>query len=241
MMALAATGLVRALPAEIAGTLPTLVWGLDYASVLIFALTGALVASRQQLDPVGFVFMAALTAVGGGTLRDLILNRDPLAWVAHPSLVLVAAGAALAVFWTAHLLESRYRALLWLDACALAIAVPAGVGVALAMEAPAVIVVIMGVVTGTFGGLMRDVVGNEVPLMLKQGELYVTAAFGGAVAAVTLVAIGLPQPLALLACGAVTLILRAGSLARGWKLPAYRPRPPRVPPRIPPGEPGPRP
>lgn len=208
--------------------LPTLVWVLDYASVLVFALTGALVASRGQLDPVGFIFMAAMTAVGGGTLRDLILDQPQVFWVARPSLIVVAAVAAMVVFWTAHRFESRYRLLLWLDAFALSVAVPAGVAVALAGGFSPVIVVIMGVVTGTFGGLMRDVVGNEVPLVLKQGELYLTAAFGGAMGAVTLVWLGAGRVEALIACGIITFVLRAGSLVWGWQLPVYRPRPPRT-------------
>lgn len=204
-----------------------MIWTLEYGSVLVFALTGALVASRGQLDLTGFVFMAVLTALGGGTLRDLVLAREPLVWVARPGLVLLAAGAALAVFWTAHLLESRYRWLLWLDALALSIAVPAGVGVAMADGFGPVIVVIAGILTGCLGGLMRDVVGNEVPLVLKQGELYLTAAFGGAVMAAALDALGAPRPAALLLCAAATFLLRAGSLRYGWALPVYRPRPPR--------------
>lgn len=208
-------------------TLDALVTVLDYGSVLIFALTGALVASRAQLDPVGFVFMAALTAVGGGTLRDLILNREAVFWVANPSYVLLAAGAALTVFWTAHLLESRQRWLVWLDSVALAVAVAAGAGVAMEGGFGPVIVVIMGIATGTFGGLMRDVVGNEVPLVFKQGELYLTAAFGGAVAAVVLVWLGVARAEALIAGAVVVWVLRAGSLMLGWRLPLYKPRPPR--------------
>ncbi|OJH45671.1 trimeric intracellular cation channel family protein [Paracoccus sp. SM22M-07] len=201
---------------------------LDYGSVLIFAITGALVASRAQLDPVGFIFMAALTAVGGGTLRDLILGRDMVFWVAQPAYVIIAAGAALVVFWTAHLFESRYTWLIWLDSVALAVAVAAGVGVAIEGGFGPVIIIIMGVVTGTFGGLMRDVVGNEVPLVLKQGQLYLTAAFGGAVTAVAMLWAGLPQGQALVACSVVVWVLRAGSLHRGWQLPVYKPRPPRT-------------
>lgn len=205
----------------------TLLLALDLLSVVIFALTGALVASRAQLDLVGFIFFAVLTALGGGTLRDLFLGRDPV-WLARPELVVAAAGAAVVVFFTAHLLESRYRALLWLDAGALAVAVPAGVGVALAMGHGPVIVILMAVVTGSFGGLMRDVVGNEVPLVLKQGELYLTAAFGGAVAALVAIRFGLPQGVALILCGACTFLLRAGSLSFGWSLPVYKSRPPRL-------------
>lgn len=116
---------------------------------------------------------------------------------------------------------------MWLDALALAIAVPAGVGVALAGDFGPVIVVIAGVVTGCFGGLMRDVVGNEVPLVLKQGELYLTAAFGGTLVALAAVWLGLPRPAALIGCGVATFLLRAGSIRWGWALPVYRPRPPR--------------
>ncbi|WP_246831481.1 trimeric intracellular cation channel family protein [Thioclava sp. L04-15] len=200
---------------------------LDYAAVVVFALTGALVASRQQLDLVGFIFIAALTAVGGGTLRDLLIGRDTVFWVGNPTYVLIAASAAVVVFFTAHLLESRYRALLWLDAWALAVAVPAGVAVTMRLDHGPVIVLIMGVVTGTFGGLMRDVVCNEVPLVLKQGELYLTCAFAGAASALIANAAGLDRLTALLICGAVTFILRAGSLRFGWKLPVYKARPPR--------------
>lgn len=200
---------------------------LDHAAVLVFALTGALAASRAQLDIVGFIFVAALTAVGGGTLRDLFLGRVPVFWVGQPAFILLAAGAAVIVFFTAHLLESRYRALLWLDASALAVAVPAGVAVAAGMGQGPVIVLIMGIVTGCMGGLMRDVVCNEVPLVLKQGELYVTAAFAGSAAAVAMGMAGQEGLPVLAVCATVTFLLRAGSIAFGWSLPVYRSRPPR--------------
>jgi uncharacterized membrane protein YeiH len=200
---------------------------LDLGSVFIFALTGALVASRAQLDIVGFLFVACLTAVGGGTTRDVILDREPVFWVGNASYVGVACLAAIFVFFAAPHILSRYRAILWLDALALAVAVPAGVLVAWNEGATPPIVVIMGVVTGCLGGLMRDVVCNEVPLVLRQGELYVTAAFAGAIGAVAaLEAFDATYP-ALLTCGGVTLALRAGSLAFGWRLPNYRSRPPR--------------
>lgn len=204
----------------------TLLAFLDHASVFVFALTGALVASRAQLDVVGFVFVACLTAVGGGTLRDVMLDRAVF-WVAAPQFIALAAAAAVLVFFTAHLLESRLRAIEWLDACALAVAVPAGVGVALGLDQHPGIVLIMGVATGCFGGLMRDVVCNEVPLVLKQGELYVTAAFAGAGAALVALALLERTDVALMACAGVTFALRAGSLAFGWRLPVYRARPPR--------------
>lgn len=200
---------------------------LDYASVVIFALTGALVASRQQLDLVGFIFVAVLTAVGGGTVRDVLLGRVPVFWVQRPEYIVLIATAAITVFFTAHLLESRYRVLLWLDAMALAVAVPAGVAVTVVTGHGPLVVLIMGVITGSVGGLMRDVLCNEVPLVLKQGELYLSCAFAGAAMALFVGWAGLGHLAALLSCAAVTFILRAGTLIWGWKLPVYKPRPPR--------------
>ena len=200
---------------------------LEYASVLVFAITGALVASRAQLDLVGFAFIACLTALGGGTLRDLLLDRNPIFWIANPTHLAVGVTAAMVVFFTAHLLESRYRALLWLDSVALAVAVAAGTGVAISLDQSAVVVVLMGMITGCMGGLMRDVVANEVPLVLKQGELYVTCALFGGVAASAALYFGLPQPIALLICAGSAFALRAGSIAFGWHLPVYKSAPPK--------------
>lgn len=200
---------------------------LDYVAVLIFAMTGALVASRAQLDLVGFAFVACLTGVGGGTLRDVLLDRHPVFWLDNPNYILIACAAALGIFFTAHLVESRYRLLLWLDAFALAVAVSAGVSAAMPLTQSPVIVVLMGMVTGCMGGLMRDVVVGEVPLVLKQGELYVSAAFAGALGAVAMAQVTSDPVLTLGTCAALTWGLRAGSLAFGWRLPVYRARPPR--------------
>lgn len=205
----------------------TLFTFLDYASVLVFALTGSLVASRAQLDIVGFCFFANLTAVGGGTLRDVLLDRNPVFWIDNPSYLGVASGAALLVFVTAHLIESRYSVLLWLDALALGVAVAAGSGVAYALDHSAPVVLVMGVITGSMGGLMRDVVSNEVPLVLNKGELYITCAFAGSAATVIASDFGLSPSHAAISCAVVTFVLRAGSMAFGWKLPVYKSRPPR--------------
>ncbi len=199
---------------------------LDYASVLIFALTGALVASRAQLDIVGFAFIASLTAVGGGTMRDIMLDRHPIFWMGDPTYILIAVSAAVLIFFTAHLVESRYRWLLWLDSFALAVAVPAGVSAALMMAQPLPIVVLMGVATGCLGGLMRDVVIGEVPLVLRKGELYVSAAFAGSLTAAILDRMGFETIIVLGGCGVVTWALRAGSLTFGWSIPVYKTRPP---------------
>ncbi len=198
----------------------------DYAAVFIFALTGALTASRSQLDPVGFMFLACLVGVGGGTLRDLLLDR-PIFWMATPGYILVGCAAAILVFFTAHLMESRLRVLIWLDSAALGVAVSAGVGVALGAGQTAPVVVLIGVITGCMGGLMRDIVVNEVPMVLRQGELYVSAAFGGACAGLVADTLDSAPVVGLVATMAVTWALRAGSLKFGWRLPTYRSRPPR--------------
>ena len=200
---------------------------LDHLSVIVFALTGALVASRQQLDIVGFIFIACLTALGGGTLRDLLIGRDPVLWVAQPTFVLIASVSAVVVFFTAHLIESRYRTLLWLDALALAVAVPAGVAVTQSLGYGPVIVIIMGVITASFGCIARDVVCGEVPLVLKEGELYLTCAFAGACTTIFAQAFGADRFLSLLLCALITFTLRAGGLRYGWRLPVYKPRPKR--------------
>jgi uncharacterized membrane protein YeiH len=202
-------------------------FALDLVAVLIFALTGALSASRAQLDIVGFLFLACLTAMGGGTARDLLLDRNPVFWLATPAYVGIACGAALIVFFTAHLLESRARGLVWLDAVALAIATSAGVAIAADVDRTPVVLVIMGVLTGTLGGLLRDVVTREVPLVLRAGELYVAASFAGAVAGVAAMQFTSDPILPAVIGAGTTFTLRAGSLAFGWSLPVYRPRPPR--------------
>jgi uncharacterized membrane protein YeiH len=205
---------------------------LDLAAVFVFALTGGLAASRAQLDPVGFLFLACLTGVSGGTVRDLVLGRDGVFWVAGPHYLGVACSAALLVFFTAHLLESRHRAVLWLDAVALAVATAAGVTVAREIGASWPIVLVTGVATGTFGGMMRDVVANEIPMVLRQGELYVRAALGGAALSVVLLHLSPTAESASLLFGAgFAFVHRAGSLRFGWRLPVYRPRPPRAAPK----------
>lgn len=199
---------------------------LDLASVFVFALTGALAASRAQLDIVGFLFFSAITAVGGGTVRDLLLDRNPVFWIAEPQILLAVLPAVLVVYLGAHLVESRLRWLTWLDAAALAIAVPAGLTVAIGLGHTGAIAVMMGVITGTMGGLLRDVVANEVPMVLRQGELYVTAAFAGALLGIAVYPFaGLFG--AVLASGLLTFGLRAGSLIFGWHVPVFRSRPPR--------------
>jgi len=195
-------------------------------AVFVFGLSGALVASRAQMDIVGFLFFSCLTGVGGGTFRDLVLGQTPVFWVHEPGYLFVASTAAVIGFFLAPMLESRYRWLIWFDAAALSVAVPLGVGIALKLSDSWSIALLMGVATGTFGGLIRDVIANEVPLLLVKGEMYASAAFGGALLYPLTLHFGLGETVALPAAALGTFLLRAGSLVFGWHLPAYKARPP---------------
>ena len=196
---------------------------LDYLGVAPFAATGALAASRKQLDIVGFLFLATLTEVGGGTVRGLILDL-PVFWVTQQLYLLVCAGVALLVFFTAHLVESRYRWLLWLDAVALAAYGVFGAAKGLAATGSPVVAVAMGMLTGSFGGILRDVVAGE-PSVLMRREIYVTAALAGAAGFVAADALGLPLVVSAVLGAGLAFGVRAGALAFGWALPVYRPRP----------------
>ena len=163
-----------------------------------------MVASQSQLDIVWFCFFASLTAVGGGTLRDVLFDRNPVFLINDPSYLGVSCSAALLVFITAPLFENRYKILLWLDAFALSIAVAAGSDVALALNQSATVILLMGIITGSMGRLMRDVVSNEIPIVLKQGKLYVTCAFIGSAATVIANDFGLIPSLIAITCALVT-------------------------------------
>lgn len=201
---------------------------LDWLGLVVFAVTGALVASRKQMDIVGFCLLAVVTGVGGGTLRDLVLGVAPVFWVRQPAYLVVCVGVACLVFFTAHLPQSRLRILLWLDAVGLATFAVSGAQIALAADAGPVIAIAMGVATATFGGIVRDVLGGETPVILSR-EIYVTAALLGAAAFVGLQALGSGQVLATVFGFAAAFALRAAAMLRGWSLPRYKPRPGRKP------------
>lgn len=196
---------------------------LDYAGVALFAATGALAASRKQLDIIGFLFLAAVTGMGGGTLRDLVLDV-PVFWIAEPAYILTCAATAIVIYFTAHLLESRYRWLLWLDAIALAAYGVIGADKGLAITGSPVIAVVMGMLTGTFGGILRDVLANEPSVLLRR-EIYVTAALLGALAFVAASTLGLDPVLSATFGFGVAIAIRGSALAFGWTLPTYKSRP----------------
>lgn len=200
----------------------TLRW-LDMAGIAVFAASGALVASRKQMDAVGFVLIACVTGFGGGTVRDLLLGRTPVFWLRAPELIAIAAAVALLVFFLAHRVESRFRVLLWADALGLALYAVLGAEIALLAGADPWAAVLLGVMTASFGGILRDVICNEVPLILRR-EIYLTAAAAGAAVFVLLRVEGVWREPAFLAGALTCFLIRAAALARGWSLPGYKPR-----------------
>ena len=180
-------------------------------------------ASRKQLDLVGFALIAAVTGFGGGTLRDLLLGRTPVFWLRAPDLLALCAGVALLVFVFAPRLESRFRALLWADAVGMALYAVLGAEIALLAGASPWAAVLLGVITATAGGILRDIICNEVPLILRR-EIYVTAAAAGAAVFVVLRVEGVWREPAVAAGIGTAFVIRALALWRGWSLPAYRAR-----------------
>jgi uncharacterized membrane protein YeiH len=209
----------------------SLVTVLDYAGVAVFAATGALAASRKQLDIIGFLFLASVTGIGGGTLRDLILNI-PVFWIGNPDYVLICVAVAIVVFFTAHRFESRYRLLLWLDAIGIAAFCVMGAEKALAITGSPVVAVVMGMLTATFGGIARDILAGE-PSVLLRPEIYVSATLAGAALYTFGALAGLPQPVSGVLGFAAAFAVRGGALRFGWSFPAYKSRPGRRPEDIP--------
>ncbi|MGA1341969.1 MAG: trimeric intracellular cation channel family protein [Hyphomonas sp.] len=200
---------------------------LDYAGIAVFAATGALAASRKQIDMIGFLFFAAVTGIGGGTLRDLILGV-PVFWVVNPDYLVICVLTAVIVYFTAHLFESRYRLLLWLDAIGLAAYCVFGAWKALSVTGSPVIGVVMGVITASFGGILRDQLAGE-PSILLQREIYITAALIGASVYTGLAMAGLPVMTAALLAAVAAFAIRGGALKFGWSFPPYKARPGRKP------------
>jgi uncharacterized membrane protein YeiH len=196
---------------------------LDWLGIVVFAISGALVASRKQMDIVGFALLGTATGIGGGTLRDILLAQGPVFWVREPAYLVVCVLVSGLVFVTAHIPQSRYRVLLWFDALGLALFAVTGAERALLAGAGPVVAVTMGVVTATFGGIIRDVLGNESPVVLSR-EVYVTAALVGAATFVSLAGLGLAREAALGAGLVSGLLVRGAALSRGWSLPRYRER-----------------
>lgn len=194
---------------------------LDLAGVFVFAVSGALAAVRKDMDLFGVAVLALMPAIGGGTLRDLILDQ-PVFWIVDTLPILVAFAAAVACFFFARFIESRLKFLTWADAVGLSLFCVVGAEKALAASGSILVAVIMGVVTGVAGGIIRDVICNEIPIVMRRGEIYATAAFVGAGSFCLLVTFGVPEAIALWLGMGGAFLARAGGITRGWSLPTAR-------------------
>jgi uncharacterized membrane protein YeiH len=192
----------------------------DVLAAIVFAVSGALVASRKGMDVMGFIWLAVVTGVGGGTMRDLILGV-PVFWVQNPIHVSACLVTAVVMHFIAPLVESRYTMLLWFDAFGLALVTIAGTSKALDVGAPALVAIAMGVVTGCVGGIIRDTLGH-VPSILLKHEIYVTASVLGACAYVALNAFEPERLPAMIAGFVVTFGVRGLAIKYGWSLPVFR-------------------
>jgi uncharacterized membrane protein YeiH len=198
---------------------------MEYAGTIAFAISGAFAAGRKRMDLVGVVVLGCLVAVGGGTMRDLLLGNLPVFWVRDPTFVLVGAVTALAVVPLARtrtmLFLHRFHVVQVSDAAGMALFVVTGTNVALAAGSSAVAAAIVGVVAGVGGGIIRDVLAREVPDALRNGQFYATAALAGAVVYVVLLTVDLDPTVVFWVPIVTILTVRLLSLRLGWGLPVF--------------------
>ncbi len=196
---------------------------LEYAGTVAFGISGALVAGRRRLDLVGVMVLGSIVAVGGGTLRDLVIGDLPVFWVENPVFVVVGAAAALATIPVARagvLSRPQYwRIVDVTDAAGMALFAVSGTNAALAVGANPIAAALVGVIAGVGGGLVRDVLANEIPQVLVNGQLYATAALAGTLLHVGLLDLGLDAAVSVWVTVAVIFLLRVTALLRGWGVP----------------------
>jgi uncharacterized membrane protein YeiH len=195
---------------------------IDYAAVAVLALTGALIAAKKEMDIFGFILLGTVTGVGGGTIRDTLLDDLPVFWVKDPTYVSICIAASALTFFIAHYF-TKSRAMLLLRLDAIGVAAFAVRGAEKAIDAGFLVAVIMGVITATFGGIIRDILSGEIPLILRK-EIYVTAAFAGAATYAGLLAAGLEPAFAGFTGFIVALAVRLLALQFNWSLPIYKPK-----------------
>lgn len=193
----------------------------DLFGVAVFACSGALMAGRKSMDLFGVLVIAMVAALGGGTLRDAVLGRHPISWVSDDLYISTASIAAtLVVGWVQLTRPIPTQGLLLADALGLAVATVLGADIALQMHASASAAIILGVMSGVAGGVMRDVICNEIPLILQR-EIYATAGIAGAACFVVLIGFGIARPVASLLGMAMVFGLRICALRWHWALPRF--------------------
>ena len=194
----------------------------ELSGVAVFAISGVLAAGRKGLDLLGIAVIAVVTAIGGGTLRDVLLDRHPIFWIADPTYLWVILGATVVTLGYVRLWIASRRALLVADALGLAFFTIGGVEIAQQTGHSDLIAVLMGTITGVAGGVLRDVLLGEIPLIFRPGRLYATAAIVGAGLYVLLAGRGMSkEPAALAGMGAIAA-LRLGAIFWDLELPAVR-------------------
>ena len=197
--------------------------GVEAVATIAFALSGLLEAARKRLDAVGVCVVAGLAAFGGGTLRDVLLDRRPFFWVAHADWLwgLLALCIGAMFFLRARHFAVTERAMQWPDALGLGLFTASGTQVALGAGMPAIVAVLMGMVTAVFGGVLRDIVCNEIPSAFADHRPYALCAFAGAWVLVGVQALGMAGGWALLAAAATATGLRVAALLADAKLPRW--------------------
>jgi uncharacterized membrane protein YeiH len=197
-----------------------MVYLLDLLGVAVFAVSGALAAGRKSLDLLGVLIIAVVTAMGGGTTRDLLLDRHPIFWIADPVyLVVISIAAALTIVYV-RLRPPPGNSLLIADALGLALFTITGTQIAEASDHSAIIVVLMGTITGVAGGALRDVLTAEVPLILRR-DVYATAAIAGACLYLLAQQSGIAAPGAAVIGMAAVVVLRLLAILYGLRLPVF--------------------
>ncbi|MEQ9462991.1 MAG: trimeric intracellular cation channel family protein [Haliea sp.] len=201
----------------------TVIYTLDLLGIAVFAISGALAAAEKRLDILGFVLFATITGIGGGTVRDLLLQTGEVFWIGNTAYLWVCIGASIATWFLAHFFESLRKLLLWADALGLALFSVLGTQKALAWDAPLLVAIGMGMMTATFGSLIRDGLLGRPPVLLEP-DIYVTAAALGAVSYVALASLGWSQEAALPIAVAAAFALRSAAILFDLRLPKYQPR-----------------
>lgn len=191
-----------------------------YIAISVEAVTAALSAGRRKMDWLGVCLLACATALGGGSARDVLLGHHPLPWVANPHYIIVVCGAALATIALARYLDRLKFLFLMLDALGLVVLTIIGCTVAIEMGQPILIVIVAGMITGCTGGVIRDVLCNEVPLLFR-GELYATVSIVTGAIYVSGLNLGLQHDLVLVIAVAFGFMLRALAIVRKWHMPSF--------------------
>ena len=199
---------------------------IEWIGIAVFALSGALTAAKKSMDPFGFTLLATVTGIGGGTLRDILLGL-PVFWVRDPTDLLICIAIGIAIYGLGMIfaglvpLLERQNILLWADAIGIAIFAVSGCGKALNAYAHPFAALVLGTLAASFGGIIRDILSGDVPLLLHR-EVYVTAAFLSAAVFLAMLTFAMPTAWAAgvgISCG---FTLRALAILRNWSLPAFR-------------------